>query len=238
MLNLNLKIMKYFLMSTKLSTDPNVFVAKVTLQETVSYNEIIAMATRRGLTLTDTEMIGAINELLYTINDVLSSGKAVDTPFVRLKPSIGGVFKGKDDVFDPSRHYVKINCLAGKEINVDLTKIAVEKVKHESAAPYIEEIMDYTSLEINNVLTPSGTAEIKGEMLKIDLEDSLQGLYLRNNGHSIKVETIIRNQPSDLIFNIPASLTAGEYQLEIRNKPNIKQPNISTYLFPQLLTVR
>jgi hypothetical protein len=230
--------MKFFLIPTKLTNNPNDCVAKVTQQEVVDYSEIIARATRRGLTLTDTEIISVTNEINYSIIDVLNSGKAVDTPFARFRLSIGGVFKDENDVFDPSRHYVKINCSVGKDIVVDLTKINLEKVKHEISTPYIEEIMDYSTLEINSILTPSGAAEIKGEMLKIDMVDVLQGLFLKRNGTTIKVETIIRNQPSDLIFNIPATLTAGEYQLEIRNKVNKKDSVIKNYLFPQLLTVR
>ncbi|MFN8258432.1 MAG: DUF4469 domain-containing protein [Bacteroidales bacterium] len=230
--------MNYYLIPTKLTDNPNDCVAKVTQQEVVGYNDLIALATRRGLTLTDTEIISVMNEMTYCIIDVLSSGKAVDTPFARFRPSIGGVFRDEDDQFDPARHYIKINCLVGKDIVVDLNKIVLEKVKYEAAAPYIEEIMDYSTLETNNVITPSGAAEIKGEMLKIDREDALQGLFFRRNGTTIKVDTIIRNQPSDLIFNVPNTLTTGEYQLEIRNKINKKDANLKNYLFPQLLTVR
>lgn len=196
------------------------------------------MATRRGLTLTDTELISAMNELLYTINDALSSGKAVDTPFVRFRPSIAGVFSGKEDLFTPTRHYIKINCLPGKELKVDLSGIILEKVKHEALSPFIEEIKDYSTLEINSLLTPSGAAEVKGEMLKIDLNDPLQGLFFKRNGTTVKVDNLIHNFPSELIFNIPQALTAGEYQLEIRNKTGKKDSVIKTYLFPQILTVR
>jgi hypothetical protein len=230
--------MKFFLMPTKLTGNANDCVAKVAQQEIVSYDELIKMATRRGLTLTDTELISAIHELMLTINDVLSSGKAVDTPFVRFKPSIAGVFKGKDDTFDSTRHYIKINCLVGKDVNVDLTKIILEKIKHDAATPYIEEIIDYSTLESNNVLTPSGAAEIKGELLKIDMTDPLQGLFIKRNGTTIKVDKLMHNLPSELIFIIPATLTAGEYQVEIRNKINKKDAAIKSYLFSQLLTVK
>jgi hypothetical protein len=230
--------MKYFLYSPGITSNPNDFVAKVTQQEMISYNELIKMATRRGLTLTDTELISAINELLYTINDVLSSGKAIDTPFARFKPAIGGVFKGKDDVYDPSRHFIRINCLAGKDINIDINKIVVEKIKHESDTPYIESIVDYSSLEENNMITSGGAAEINGELLKINLEDTLQGLFFKRNGSTVKVETFFRNLPSELIFNIPSTLTSGEYQLEIRNKNSKKDNTIRNYLFPQLLSVK
>ncbi len=229
--------MKYFLYSNHITQNPDDCVAKVTQQETVSYDELIKMATRRGLTLTDTELTSAVKELTYTMIEVLSSGKAIDTPFVRLRPSIGGVFTNKDDVFDPLRHSIKINCLVGRDINVNSSNIALEKVKYAIATPFIERIFDYSTQEENDTVTPGGAAEINGELLKIDTEDPLQGLFFINGGNATKVQLIMRNLPSDLIFNIPTTLSPGEYQLEIRNKTNKKDLTMKSFLLSALLKV-
>ena len=80
--------MKYYLVENKMTGTPDDYTARVTKQETVAYEDIIKMATRRGLSLTDTELNGAINELMYTINELLGSGKIALTPFARFSPSI------------------------------------------------------------------------------------------------------------------------------------------------------
>lgn len=230
--------MKYFLSENRMGQIPDECVARVTQQETVSFEELIKMATRRGLTLTDTELTGAINELTYTIIDMLNSGKAVETPFARYRLSISGLFTNKDDVFDPNRHHIRINCLAGRSIKIDTKSISLEKVKYTSTSPFIERLLDYSSLEENDSINPGGAAEISGELLKIDTDDPDQGIYFLQNGTATKVSVIIRNLPSDLIFNIPATLTAGQYQLEIRNKTNKKDKTLKTFLFSSLLTVK
>jgi len=230
--------MKYLLYSNHITPNPDDCIARVTQQETVSYEELIKMATRRGLTLTDTELTSAINELTYTIIDVLSSGKAVETPFARYRPSISGIFLNKDDVFDASRHAIKINCTIGKSIKIDPTSIPLEKVKYVSSSPFIERILDYSSQEENSTIQPGGAAEISGEMLKIDMEDNEQGLFFVQNGTATKVTIIMRNLPSDLIFNIPTALAPGEYKLEIRNKIYKNDKSLKSHLFPHLLTVK
>lgn len=230
--------MKYFLSKNQMSQNKEEYVARVTQQETVSYEDIIKMTTRRGLSLTDTELTSAFNELTYTINDVLNSGRAVETPFVRYRPSLGGVFLNKDDTFDPNRHTIRINCLAGKSIKIDPQSMNFEKVKFTGTSPFIERVLDYSSLEENNSIKPGGTAEISGELLKIDTEDPEQGIFFTQNGTTTKVSVIIRNLPSDLIFNIPDALTPGQYQLEIRNKTNRKDKTLKTFLFSSLLTVK
>ena len=230
--------MKYFLYSNHLTQDPNDCVARVTQLDNVSYDDVIKLTTRRGLSLTDTELISAVNEIDYTIMDVLSSGRGVDTPFARYRPSISGLFSSKDDFFDPTRHAIKINCLVGRDIKVNANEILLEKVKYTASSPFIERILDYSTQEENDTITPGGAAEIDGELLKIDLADPLQGLFFVRNGNTTKVQVIFRNLPSELIFNIPATLTVGEYQLEIRNKTNKNDVLLKNHLLSSLLTVK
>ncbi len=229
--------MKYFLIENKLSTSSGYYTARVTQQETVSFDEVVKLTTRRGVTITDTELIGGINELTYTIIDLLNSGKVVETPFARFRPGIRGVFTSKDDGFDSVRHTVKISCSAGKSIKLDTENMVFEKVKHSPATPLIEHILDYASQNEDSIITPGGAAEISGELLKIDVDDIEQGLFLHNNGTTTKIDVIIRNLPSDLIFNLPASLAAGNYQLEIRIKTHKTDKQMKSFVFPQTLTV-
>lgn len=227
--------MKYYLVENKMTENPDDFTARVTQQETVGYKEIIKMATRRGLTLTDTELNSAITELMYTINEVLGNGKVVVTPFARFSPSISGVFNGKDDVYDSGRHKIKINCSVGKDIKADKENIMREKVKYTIAQPIIDGFLNFATQE-NNVLSPGGTAEISGELLKLDAMDTEQGIFFSQNGTTARADVIIHNLPSKLIFNIPVALTPGDYQLEIRNRTN-GSSKLKNVIFSELLQV-
>ncbi len=56
-------------------------------------------------------------------------------------------------------------------------------------------------------------------------------------GKSIKIDVIIRNLPSDLIFNFSAGLETGNYQLEIRNKTHKTYKQLKNFIFSQTLTL-
>ena len=59
--------------------------------------------------------------------------------------------------------------------------------------------------------------------LVFDPEDNLQGIFFINeDGTEIRVDVVGQNQASVLRFIIPQSINAGEYNIEIRNKPGNK----------------
>lgn len=213
--------LNYALFNNPLTTDTDDLIARVQNVETVEFQEVMKMLTRRGLTTTDTEAESVINELIHTINEVISSGKSVNTPFANYRLSIKGLFGHPDDLFDSSKHKVKINCNAGKVIKIDYDTLKLEKVRAESAHPEIDKFIDYSTQKENELITPSGTAEIRGELLKIGSEDADQGIFfIASDGTEKRVEIFMRNKPSDVIFNIPGGMSAGIYILEIRNKQN------------------
>jgi hypothetical protein len=211
--------MEYYLIPNKISGDPNNYIARVNNLEITTFERVVEKMTRRGLTSTDTEVISTIKELGYVINEELSLGRAVVTPFAKFYPSISGIFNGKDDSFDSKRHNIKAKCSKGKEIVIDESKLQLVKVKHVPATPLIEGFLNYATQE-NDVITPGGTVEVTGELLKVDTSDNEQGIFLRLNGNATKISAIIHNLPSKLVFNIPAGLAQGDYQLEIRSKIN------------------
>jgi hypothetical protein len=230
--------MKYTLYLNRLVTDGISYTARLIQQKVTTYDEVIEKTTRRGIAITDTELIGAVNELTYTIIDELNMGHIVETPLGRFSLSICGPFESLDDSVDLDRHYVKVNCRKGDAIKIDPTKLTFEKVKQTVVAPFIDHVLDYSTMEENATITPGGAAEINGELLKIDTEDPEQGLFFIQNGTTTKVDVLIRNLPSDLIFNIPTSLVAGEYQLEIRNKIHKTDKTLKSTLFQHLLMVK
>ncbi len=221
-----------------MNSRPNEYIARIIGQKTTSYDELIKRTTRRGLTITDTELIGAVQELKYALIDELCEGNAVETPFAIFRPYIIGPFNGKEDTFDSDRHSFKIKCIVNKNIKIDPKKLQLVKVRYSGPMPFIESFMDYASNQINSVITPGGTAEVTGELLKIDTNESEQGLFLTQNGSAIRIEKLFHNLPSQLIFNIPSNLEPGEYHLEIRNKTHVNSKSIKTYIFQHTLLVK
>ncbi len=211
--------MEYYLVPNRMTGKPNDHIARVTNLETTFFDRVVEKMTRRGLTSTDTEVRSTIIEMVYVINEELSMGRTVVTPFAVFYPSISGPFNGKEDTFDGKRHVVKAKCRKGKVIKIDESKLQLVKVKHVPATPVVENLLNYATQE-NDVITPGGTVEVTGDSLKVEASDNEQGIFLRLNGNTTKISAIIHNLPSKLVFNIPANLAQGEHQLEIRTKVN------------------
>jgi hypothetical protein len=213
--------LRYALFNNPFSPGTDELTARVMNIETVEFSEIMKMLTRRGLTTTDTETESVIKELVYTINELISSGKAVNTPIANFRPSIKGIFLHPDERYDPQKHKVHLNCTPGKDIEIDDRHLEFEKIRPETAKPLVDLFVDYTTRTENSLITPGSTAEIKGELLKIDADDVLQGVFfIAGDDTETRADAYLHNKPSHLIFNVPASLPAGEYRVEVRNKVN------------------
>ena len=63
-------------------------------------------------------------------------------------------------------------------------------------------------------------AEIQGQLLKLDDTASDEGIFFisENGGGEIKVSYIYQNFPKSVQFEVPETLSAGSYRLEVRNR--------------------
>jgi len=227
---------KYYLIENKLTATPDDCAARTQSVATISFEEILKRMTGRGMTLTDTEVTSVINELTHVLNDALQEGHAVSTPFMRISPSIMGVFNSKDDLFDHTRHSIKLNASIGPGISVDHKKIKTQKIPAPSKSPVIMQVKDYLSQEVDTILSRNGTAEIIGENLKIAEEDPEQGIFISNGNHEVRVSTYMHNKPSHIIFMVPNDAPGGQVQIIIRNMSfNSKQ--LRQFIFDKTVTL-
>jgi hypothetical protein len=79
--------------------------------------------------------------------------------------------------------------------------------------------LDYTDLnsgELNRRITPGGMGQLTGYRLRFDPADPEQGIFFIN-GSATRVSVTGKNNPSELVFLVPAGLTPGDYRLELRS---------------------
>jgi hypothetical protein len=73
--------------------------------------------------------------------------------------------------------------------------------------------------KINESLTRGNAVELKGVKLKIAGDNPANGITLTNTANGeitrIPTERLIANFPKNIIFILPESLQAGDYQLEL-----------------------
>ena len=86
--------MKYIVYLNRLVTDRESYIARLVQQKVTTFDELVAKTTRRGIAITDTQLIGAVNELGYSIVEELNMGNIVETPLGRFSLAIYGPFEG------------------------------------------------------------------------------------------------------------------------------------------------
>ena len=228
--------LKYVLVDNKLTPDPDDYTARTQDVRTITNDEIIARMTGRGLTLTDTEVKSVFNEFEHLLIELLEEGCAINTPFLKISPSIVGVFSNADDVFDPARHAVRLNASLGSSIVIDQRKMKLQKEKLSLVQPEILSVKDYQTLQMNEVIKRGGTVEITGSDLKIYPEDLEQGIFIGNQGSEVRVTVYMMNKPSMLIFQVPQNVPGGEVYVRVKNK--LQKSNVlRTGSFNATLTV-
>lgn len=210
---------KYALYPNPLTDNPEHQRAIIQNQRSCTVEDIIDEMVSEGSTLTRAEALANIESYEATIAKFVSRGRGINTPLMRIAPSITGNFAGSEDSFDASRHEVKLNLLPGKRLQQALEEVSLEKVVPSQRKPEIEAIIDFSSDTTNTRLTPGGVIEIRGTLLKHDPEEEEQGIFfIASDGSETRAPSLIRNKPSSVYASVPDELATGEYTVEVRVK--------------------
>jgi hypothetical protein len=91
---------------------------------------------------------------------------------------------------------------------------------------------------VNDILTPGGVASLTGMRLKFRQDDPKQGIFLLDSAKTeYRVERLLSQTGTAVVFLLPAALAPGEYTLEVRMLfPNNK--NLKTGKLAEKLTVQ
>jgi hypothetical protein len=113
--------------------------------------------------------------------EALRDGFTITTDDVNYKVDIAGVFNGKDDVFDPARHQIRVNPRLGRGFTGILRDISPTKLNEvvDHSKPNPTDFVDMKSSTINATLSPGGIGRIKGMRLSFDEADAEQGIFFQ-----------------------------------------------------------
>lgn len=85
--------------------------------------------------------------------------------------------------------------------------------------PSIEEIQNVNGIALKEA-KPGNVIRIIGEYLKLDENDSEQGIFLTKGDVSIRLENYIWNKNKRIDAMLPADIESGSYKVSIKAKPN------------------
>jgi hypothetical protein len=208
----------YALSPNHLTLDPNDQKARVEPIQVYSLDDLIGSLKKRGTTLTEVDLRAVLNLFFDEVTDLVANGNSVNMPLVNIRPSISGIFKDVNDVFDAKRHSIGASVSAGVLLKDKLSKASVTKLAGSSiASPDIVSFTDSTT-HTSNLATKGSLGEITGSDLKYNAENALEGIFFINK--TTKAETKVKDlatlSANKLVFIIPASLATGDYYLQVR----------------------
>jgi hypothetical protein len=170
-----------------------------------------------GMELKPETALDVITRYNHKCIDLALRGYNVNTGLVYMKTVARGATY--DKTWNPERNYLHMAIAQGTDLQEALSETSVEIMGEHPDPAALFSITDLATGKTDGSVTPGNNAELKGTYIKITGGDESCGLYLRNvdTAKDIKLESkcIAINHPSRILFVIPATLSAGTYELRI-----------------------
>ena len=214
--------LSYVLQENLLTSDPDDYTARPANAKSYSQDAIIDLVAAESTTVSKTDLLAVLNSYTEHIKSIVASGCMVNTPLFTTSFSISGVFKGADDSFDSARHALRLNIQPGSALREAVTSVTLEKARGTETTPWIQSVQDRLSDDAaaNFEITAGSMIQLKGARVKYDDTDSEQGVFLigTKTSEAVRMGKAVLNKPAMVIVQVPADLSAGEYELEVRTK--------------------
>ena len=212
-------MIRFWLQKNPITPDPNDCLARVQPFKVLSHDDIVKEVIKLDPMLTETNVNAVLPMAYKAIAQQLADGNHVNLPLANFRPSVSGVFTSATDGFDPSRHLVRASISAGTMLNAEMEKARVEKILQPAPCPVILEYFDAKAKISNGIVSPGFIGTLIGDELKFDSNNNNEGIYfIADNGTETKVEVIAVQTEGKLSFNVPATLTPGDYHIEVRRQ--------------------
>ena len=220
--------LRFHLIENQLTADPNDYMAVTTDAQVVGEEQIIENMISRGSTVTKAEAYSVIEEYSQALFDLLKNGHAIRTELFAIYPSVSGVFNSPSEGFSKNKHAIKLNIRPGKRLTDVIPAIVVERVDGVAVKPVLVSVTDLKTGTTNDTLTHGQIVSIRGSLLKIS-DHAEAGIFMINTaGEAIKMENVVKNKPTELLFFVPESLPIGTYSLEIRTSYQNRKSVVTT----------
>ncbi len=229
---------EFGLFKNHLTPDPDDYMAKMQNVRVATSEDILKeMNVPGGVTKAQAAVV--ITARKVAIMKLLSRGYAIRTELVEINPAVRGVFIDVDDNFDPKRHTIVLNTEAREDLKIKARELEVKKVKVIGRIPMPERFIDTATQRRNEVISRGKVGELKGSNLKVDPEDTDQGVFIiKADGTEVRCDNFMHNSLVKLQFYVPDDLPAGEeVTLEVRTDYNLSSKELRTGRFQQTLSV-
>ena len=211
----------------------------------INEDTLIQRAIAGGFNGNADSMKATYNAMKQEALKAVVRGEIVNFGLGHLMLDVEGAFIGDAPVWKPEINKLVSNIVASKELRETLKDTPVKVIGMAPEQAVIASLTDVVSGKVNEVLTPGGMANIRGNRIKIAGDKPGIGLFFTNQDTQEAVQVpdtaIGVNDPSKLILIIPPDLPAVNYLLSVvtqftgSNSRFLNDPR--TITFNQLLAV-
>ena len=213
----------YSLRDNPFTEDPADRIAKMENVRSYTKADIIQMVLDEGSTLNRADIEGSVNSFFEKCAKVVAQGANLNLDILSTSLSISGVFESADDSFDSRRHTLKLNATAGALLKDALKSVKLTKVEASSTDPNIVAVTDKVTGAVDGDIKAGSVVQLSGNRLKFDAADAEQGVFVITEGGETRCDTVIENRPARVVVLLPATLAAGEAEIELRTKLTASQ---------------
>jgi hypothetical protein len=227
------------LFDNPLTENPDDRYGRVVNLASVDVDTLTARAIAGGYNGNAASMKAAYEALKQEATKAVVRGEIVNFGLGHVILDVEGVFEGDEPQWNPEKHKLVASITTTKELRETLkvTPVNIRGMASNHAA--IRSVTDVTTKKVNEVLTPAGMANISGSRIKIDGDNPDVGLFLVNQDtqerNQVPDTTIGLNDPSKVMFIVPAGLAAGDYLVSIitqysaHSKQTLNEPRTITF---------
>jgi hypothetical protein len=203
---------------------------------------LIDIAVTRRSDISAATMKASYSILREVALEEVCNGKHVDFGLSYNSLGVEGVFIGDHPVWDREKNRLVFVSTAAADVREALKNIEVEVLGMASSGIFINSLTDVASGEVNSRITPGGGVKLAGSKIRIAGDAEGVGIHLTeiNTGETVNIPTtsVLDNEPSKIIFIVPAGLPAGDYRLSITTQfshPTVLLKEARTYVFDYIL---
>ena len=197
------------------------YIARTNSEQTLSVEDVCAALKARGGYDGDyNQLVDTVCKYLGEVAYQLCDGFSVNNGYYSLWANVGGTFDSANEQHDHRKHPIGVRFGIRSKLDRALNSIRIDTEGLANVNGYIDTFTDTEKNSVNGLYLPGNVFAIHGSKIKIEGTDPDVGLYFvpgDGNGMAVKVERIVRNNPSE-IMGIAPNTGCKNNKLELRTQ--------------------
>ncbi len=236
-------LLKAWLKNNHLTEDPNDFSATVSGMGSKNLDDIVDDIMKDGTENNRNTIKNIVTRFQEKAMQLVLSGHNVNTGMVYMRPVIKGAIYNKTWNPETNAVYVAIN--QGMQLRQAISDTSVQILGVQPDSMEIFSLTNMVTGSTDGTLIKGRNCEIRGSYIKVVGEDPTCGVTLKNTStqevSKLPQDSIVLNEPSRLLLDIPETIEPGEYELTITTqytRANIllKAPRSVSFSIPVVIS--